>query len=106
MWRFTHEEKYREWGWKIFEAIERYCRIDGGYSGLQDVEEIEKPVHDDLQQSFFLAETLKYLYLLFSPSELIPLDQYVFNTEAHPLSKLKLPFPLWPPGIVENLAVT
>ena len=30
-------------------------------------------------QSFFLAETLKYLYLLFS------LDEWVFNTEAHPL---------------------
>ena len=30
-------------------------------------------------QSLFLAETLKYLYLLFS------LDEWVFNTEAHPL---------------------
>lgn len=36
-------------------------------------------------QSFFLAETLKYLYLLFSPSDLIPLNEWVFNTEAHPL---------------------
>lgn len=35
-------------------------------------------------QSFFLAETLKYLYLLFSPAEVMPLDQWVFNTEAHP----------------------
>ncbi len=36
-------------------------------------------------QSFFLAETLKYLYLLFSPSTVIPLDEWVFNTEAHPV---------------------
>lgn len=36
-------------------------------------------------QSFFLAETLKYLYLLFSPSSVISLDEWVFNTEAHPL---------------------
>lgn len=37
-------------------------------------------------ESFFLAETLKYLYLLFADdaSEL-PLDEWVFNTEAHPL---------------------
>jgi len=35
-------------------------------------------------QSFFLAETLKYLYLLFSPPEVMPLDEWVFNTEAHP----------------------
>jgi hypothetical protein len=41
---------------------------------------------DDLQQSFFLAETLKYLYLLFADDDLIPLEKYVFNTEAHPLS--------------------
>lgn len=38
-----------------------------------------------MMQSFFLAETLKYLYLLFSPPTVIPLDEWVFNTEAHPL---------------------
>ena len=38
-----------------------------------------------MMQSFFLAETLKYLYLLFSPSSVISLDEWVFNTEAHPL---------------------
>ena len=33
-----------------------------------------------------MAETLKYLFLLFSDDEtLLPLDKYVFNTEAHPL---------------------
>ncbi len=40
---------------------------------------------DNRMQSYFLAETLKYLYLLFSPSSVIPLDEWVFNTEAHPL---------------------
>lgn len=38
-----------------------------------------------MMQSFFLAETLKYLYLLFSPPSVISLDDWVFNTEAHPL---------------------
>jgi len=38
-----------------------------------------------MMQSFFLAETLKYLYLLFSPTSVISLDEWVFNTEAHPL---------------------
>jgi len=28
---------------------------------------------------------LKYLYLMFKEEDLIPLDQWVFNTEAHPL---------------------
>ena len=38
-------------------------------------------------QSFWLAETLKYFYLIFSPPDLISLDEYVFNTEAHPLRR-------------------
>lgn len=39
-------------------------------------------------RSFWLAETLKYLYLLSAPSDVVPLDEYVFNTEAHPLPVL------------------
>ncbi len=55
----------------------------GGYSGVVDVG-ISPPTLDDKMQSFWLAETLKYLYLLFSPSSTIPLSDWVFNTEAHP----------------------
>ena len=33
------------------------------------------------------AETLKYMYLLFSPNDLLPLDQIVLNTEAHPFPR-------------------
>ena len=33
----------------------------------------------------FSFQRLKYLYLLFTNEELVPLDQWVFNTEAHPL---------------------
>lgn len=39
----------------------------------------------NVQESFFLSETLKYFYLLFSPRSVIDLDKFVFNTEAHPL---------------------
>ena len=45
------------------------------------------PPQRDKMESFWPAETLKYLYLLLDESqpELLPLDQFVFNTEAHPL---------------------
>ena len=45
------------------------------------------PLLKDKMESFWPAETLKYLYLLLDDSspELLPLDQFVFNTEAHPL---------------------
>ncbi|XP_063480754.1 mannosyl-oligosaccharide 1,2-alpha-mannosidase IB isoform X2 [Symphalangus syndactylus] len=89
LWRFTHDPRYRQWGWEAALAIEKYCRVSGGFSGVKDVYS-STPTHDDVQQSFFLAETLKYLYLLFSGDDLLPLDHWVFNTEAHPLPVLHL----------------
>mgnify|MGYP002174084875 CR=1 FL=1 len=44
-----------------------------------------KPTQRDSQESFFLAETLKYLYLVFAKPETLDLDKFVLNTEAHPL---------------------
>ncbi|XVF23212.1 hypothetical protein REPUB_Repub13aG0017500 [Reevesia pubescens] len=82
LWRLTGNKTYQDWGWNIFQAFEKNSRIESGYVGLKDV---NTGVKDNMMQSFFLAETLKYLYLLFSPPTLIPLDEWVFNTEAHPL---------------------
>ncbi|KAJ8978369.1 hypothetical protein NQ317_018601 [Molorchus minor] len=84
MYRLTKDEKYRNWGWEAVQALEKYCRVSGGYTGLKNVYS-EEPQQDDVQQSFFLAETLKYLYLLFSDDSLLSLDEWVFNTEAHPM---------------------
>ncbi|XP_012891194.1 PREDICTED: mannosyl-oligosaccharide 1,2-alpha-mannosidase IC [Dipodomys ordii] len=84
LWRQTHDPIYREWGWEVVMALEKYCRTEGGFSGIQDVYS-SNPNHDNKQQSFFLAETLKYLYLLFSEDDMLSLEDWVFNTEAHPL---------------------
>jgi mannosyl-oligosaccharide alpha-1,2-mannosidase len=47
------------------------------------------PPLNSKMESFWVAETLKYLYLLFEDDgNVVPLDQWVFNTEAHPL-------PIW-----------
>ncbi|XP_034383034.1 mannosyl-oligosaccharide 1,2-alpha-mannosidase IA [Cyclopterus lumpus] len=88
MWRFTHDPKYREWGWEAVQALEQHCKVEGGYSGVRDVY-ASTPNHDDVQQSFYLAETLKYLYLLFSDDDHLPFDHWVFNTEAHPLPVIR-----------------
>ncbi|KAJ0865392.1 putative mannosyl-oligosaccharide 1,2-alpha-mannosidase [Helianthus annuus] len=82
LWRLTGNKTYQEWGWNIFLAFEENSRVESGYVGLKDV---NTGVKDNMMQSFFLAETLKYLYLLFSPPSVISLDEWVFNTEAHPL---------------------
>jgi len=38
-------------------------------------------------ESFFFAETLKYLYLLFAPPSALNFDSIIFNTEAHPMKR-------------------
>ncbi|KAL2651086.1 hypothetical protein R1flu_019214 [Riccia fluitans] len=102
LYRKTGDNKYRDWGWDIFQAFEANSRLATGYVGLHDVNSGNK---DDMMQSFFLAETLKYLYLLFSPPSVIPLDQWVFNTEAHPLRiipRVNEPISLEEPNLEES----
>uniref|UniRef100_A0A5B7A6W5 alpha-1,2-Mannosidase n=1 Tax=Davidia involucrata TaxID=16924 RepID=A0A5B7A6W5_DAVIN len=73
LYRITEDPKYREWGWEIFQAFEKYTKVDsGGYSSLDDVTMLP-PQRRDKMETFFLGETLKYLYLLFGDSSVIPL---------------------------------
>lgn len=58
MWRLTHDQKYRDWAWDAVQALEQYCRSPNGFSGLKNVYMVD-PQKDDVQQSFFLAESLK-----------------------------------------------
>ncbi|KAJ3564465.1 hypothetical protein NP233_g8277 [Leucocoprinus birnbaumii] len=84
-YRLTGDSRYRKIGWKIFQSIDKHCRLDeGGYSSILNVDDVDTR-KDDKMETFWLAETLKYLYLLFEDESVIPLDEYVFNTEAHPL---------------------
>ncbi|VEL35273.1 unnamed protein product [Protopolystoma xenopodis] len=95
LWRLTKDQKYRDWGYDVIQALEKYSFTGSGYSGLLNVYSFPLQL-DDVQQSFFLAETLKYLYLLYSEDTLLPLDRWVFNTEAHPFpiyGKVLYPFP-------------
>ncbi|EDR15965.1 glycoside hydrolase family 47 protein, partial [Laccaria bicolor S238N-H82] len=84
-YRLTGDPIYQDHAWAIFQSIEKHCRVPtGGYATIINVD--ENPARqEDKMETFFLSETLKYLYLLFSDSDVVPLDKYVFNTEAHPL---------------------
>ncbi|KAI0998537.1 Mannosyl-oligosaccharide 1,2-alpha-mannosidase [Podosphaera aphanis] len=85
MWRITGDVKYREWGWEMFKSFMEHTAVDGGVGGFTSLAnaDIIPPVTKDNMESFWLAETLKYFYLLFSPNDLVSLDQVVINTEAH-----------------------
>eukprot|EP00928_Gymnodinium_smaydae_P098987 TRINITY_DN932_c1_g1_i1.p1 TRINITY_DN932_c1_g1~~TRINITY_DN932_c1_g1_i1.p1 ORF type:complete len:595 (-),score=144.26 TRINITY_DN932_c1_g1_i1:130-1914(-) len=144
LWRVTRDQRWRDAGWELFEALNRHARVElpegDGFAVIENVNaeavataadlDAETPsgsagaaaadaraedagagVRDaaggtkaapprqqrvlniqrrDKMESFFLAETLKYLFLLFEDDErVLPLDEVVFNTEAHPFPLLR-----------------
>ncbi|KAF5018040.1 hypothetical protein F66182_9990 [Fusarium sp. NRRL 66182] len=86
MYRITGSAEWAEKAWTMFETIERVTRTEIAASAIDDVTKTE-PVKMDSMESFWLAETLKYFYLIFSEFDVISLDEWVLNTEAHPLIK-------------------
>ena len=99
MWKFDgQKQEYRQRGLKVLTSIEKHCRVPGGFAALRDhlspKDSSEKSGSSgayrltDRQESFFLAETVKYLFLLFSDPSKLDLDKYVLTTEAHILPVL------------------
>jgi len=84
LYTLTGKEIYKEMGRKILDDLIASCRVDAGYAHLEDVRTKEK---SDRMESFFFAETLKYLYLLLGPQDALDFNAVVFNTEAHPLKR-------------------
>jgi mannosyl-oligosaccharide alpha-1,2-mannosidase len=79
---------YRNLGWRFAQAWEKFARTAYGYTGLRNVRATnvtnDTERYDDVMPSYFFAETLKYLLMLFDET-VLPLDKYVLNTEGHPL---------------------
>lgn len=91
MYHLSGDEKYRQWGQEIFESFQDHATVtnDDGttktYVSLDNCIRVPTIKRDGME-SFWLAETLKYLYLLFEDD--VDLKKIVFNTEAHPFPVL------------------
>lgn len=85
--QLTNNSIYRKWSWNIFKSINKYCKKKYGFASLKDVR-YPKKGNENNMESFFLSETLKYLYLIHDNSyiKLVDLTKIVLNTEAHPLT--------------------
>ncbi len=81
---FTGDSTYRNMARNYLECIRRHCSTDIAYTAVEDVTTMEKR---DYMATYFLAETLKYLYLALSDEHGFNLDEYVFSTEAHPFRR-------------------
>lgn len=89
LYRLTGDEKYRHWGSKLFQAILDHAKVPHGFSSVRDVKAIPTSKMDEMQ-TFVMAETFKYLFLLFSPAAAFDMNHFFLNTEGHPLKRHEL----------------
>lgn len=113
MWRITGKQIYQDAAWRMFQAVEKVSRTEFAAAAIADItvtgdgkEDNEQPGAEprkryddntgrtgvraqqmDSMESFWLAETLKYFYLCFEDFDVVSLDEWVLNTEAHPLRR-------------------
>jgi hypothetical protein len=89
MRRTTDDEEWADDAWELYESLEEHLMVDGGWTGTYNVYDNPVRNYTDRMESFFVAETLKYAYLAVADDHavapLFPLDEWVFNTEGHPL---------------------
>ncbi|SPN97502.1 related to alpha-mannosidase IC (MNSIC) [Cephalotrichum gorgonifer] len=88
VYRITGKEEFLDLAWTMFEAIDKATETPLAHSAIADVKVEGETRKMDSMESFWFSETLKYFYLIFSPTDVISLDDWVLNTEAHPF---KLP---------------
>ncbi|KAD6119337.1 hypothetical protein R6Q59_025376 [Mikania micrantha] len=84
LYQATKDPWYMEVGEAIVNSLNLHTKVEGGFASVKDVTTMQL---EDHQHSFFLAETCKYLYLLFDDSPLVGRN-YIFTTEGHPLPVL------------------
>ncbi|KAI0482373.1 glycoside hydrolase family 47 protein [Xylariaceae sp. FL0804] len=89
LYRATGRRDLVESAWAMFETMQRNTETKLANSVLIDVMVDHNAPKTDAMASFWMGETLKYFYLLFSEPDLINLDEWVFNTQAHPLRRLR-----------------
>ena len=84
LYHYTGDDKYRQMGTTFFNSLVKRCKTDAGFAAIADV---RTGVKTDAMESYFLAEVMKYFYLLFAPPQAFDFEKAVFNTEAHPIWK-------------------
>lgn len=87
-YRITGEERWADYVWEVFLAINETARNDVAFASVGNANMPFGGSQSNSLDSFFFAEVLKYIYLTFAGPEVVNLDEWVFNTEAHPVRAL------------------
>lgn len=82
LYKATGDPHYLNVGRQVLNSLQKYARVECGFAAVKDV---RTTANEDTMDSFVLAETFKYLYLLFAEPEdlIINIDEYLFTTEGH-----------------------
>ncbi|XP_025420375.1 ER degradation-enhancing alpha-mannosidase-like protein 3 [Sipha flava] len=82
LYKATDDPHYLNVGREVLNSLQKYARVECGFAAVKDV---RTTTNEDTMDSFVLAETFKYLYLLFAESDdlIINIDEYLFTTEGH-----------------------
>ncbi|KAJ6033872.1 mannosyl-oligosaccharide alpha-1-2-mannosidase 1B [Penicillium canescens] len=83
-YRITGDTRWQEYNWEIFQALDTHRSAAVPYTEISDVNAPGGGELVNLVSSFYFAEVLKYLYLSFTETGVLSLDEWVFNTESHP----------------------
>ncbi|KAH7324681.1 glycoside hydrolase family 47 protein [Stachybotrys elegans] len=86
MWRTTGDQVWRDVAWDMWEAIVKETETDLAFASIEDVMVQSGPKIDSME-TFWMGETLKYFYLIFEDESVIDLDEWILNTEAHPIRR-------------------
>jgi mannosyl-oligosaccharide alpha-1,2-mannosidase len=92
LYRITGNTEYQDAAWRMFERIKDTAKTEFGFASIADVTCERVGKYDECEkldscESFWFGETLKYFYLIFAEPHLGSLDEFVYNTEAHPLRR-------------------
>ncbi|KJR84282.1 mannosyl-oligosaccharide alpha-1,2-mannosidase [Sporothrix schenckii 1099-18] len=86
LYRLTGDATLMDRAWGMFESIVKVTQTSIAHTAVDDCTQPLETWADSME-SFWLAETLKYFYLIFEDPQVVSLDTYVLNTEAHPLRR-------------------
>lgn len=85
LYRLTGREDLLDIAWELFQKIQNATKTSDANAAIVDVTTNGEPILDDSMESYWMAQSLKYFYLIFSPPDVLSLDEYVFNSGGHPL---------------------
>ena len=82
LYRATQSATYLRAGAAMVESLNSVARTEAGFASIKSVQTLDQ---EDHMTSFFLAETLKYLFLLFDDGNFLNVHaaSFVLTTEGH-----------------------